>query len=63
LPGESREPLSFKKGRQGLLSYLRQVDALPLHDSVPFLEGTPIERNVVRDLNSANQHPRECSNT
>jgi hypothetical protein len=46
LLGKPLEVLSFKKGREGLLSYLRRANAMPLRDYVPFLAGTPDERDI-----------------
>jgi ADP-ribosylglycohydrolase len=46
LLGKPLEVLSFKKGREGLLAYLQQADAMPLRDYVPFLEGTLRERDL-----------------
>ena len=46
LLGKPLEVYSFKKGRAGLLSYLRQADALPLRDYVPFHAGTLDARDI-----------------
>jgi hypothetical protein len=45
LLGKPLEILSFEKGREGLLAYLRRADATPLRDYVPFLAGTSVERH------------------
>jgi ADP-ribosylglycohydrolase len=45
LLGKPVEVLSFKEGRQGLESYLRGVDAFPLRDYVPLVEGTLVEEH------------------
>ena len=42
--GKPVEVLSFREGREGLLSYLRKAGAFPLRDYVPALEGTLVER-------------------
>ena len=44
LLGKPVEVLSFREGREGLLSYLRKAGAFPLRDYVPALEGTLVER-------------------
>lgn len=44
LLGKPVEVLSFREGRPGLESYLREAGALPLRDYVPLLEGTLVER-------------------
>jgi ADP-ribosylglycohydrolase len=44
LLGKPLEVLSFKQGRDGLLSYLKLTDALPLRDYVPLIEETIVER-------------------
>ena len=44
LLGKPLEVPSFEKGREGLLAYLQETNALPLRDYVPFLAGTLIER-------------------
>ena len=44
LLGKPVEVLSFKTGREGLESYLRDAGALPLRDYVPLLAGTLVEQ-------------------
>jgi len=44
--GKPLEVLSFTNGRDGIESYLRQTDALPLRDYVPLIEGTSVDRLV-----------------
>jgi ADP-ribosylglycohydrolase len=44
LLGKPVEVLSFKKGREGLESYLREAGAFPLRDYVPLIEGTLVDR-------------------
>ena len=43
LLGKPVEVLSFKKGRSGLESYLREAGAFPLRDYVPLIEGTLVD--------------------
>lgn len=42
--GKPLEVLSFTNGREGIESYLRQADALPLRDYVPLIEGASVDR-------------------
>jgi ADP-ribosylglycohydrolase len=52
LLGKPIEVLSFREGRDGVESYLRQAGALPLRDYVPLLEGTLVDelgRHCCRD--------------
>ena len=42
--GKPLEVLSFQRGREGIESYLRTADALPLRDYVPLIEGTLVDR-------------------
>ena len=42
--GKPVEVLSFKEGREGLVSYLRNAGAFPLRDYVPAVKGTLVER-------------------
>ena len=42
--GKAVELLSLRGGNDALLEYLRRADALPLHDYVPLVEGTLVER-------------------
>ena len=44
LLGKPVEVLSFKEGRAGLESYLRNAGAFPLRDYVPVVEGTLVDR-------------------
>lgn len=44
LLGKPLEVLSFKEGREGLQSYLREAGALPLRDYIPLIEGTLVDR-------------------
>jgi ADP-ribosylglycohydrolase len=44
LLGKPVEVLSFREGRAGLESYLRDAAALPLRDYVPLIEGTLVDR-------------------
>lgn len=44
LLGKPVEVLSFREGREGLESYLRQAGALPLRDYVPLVEGSLVDR-------------------
>jgi ADP-ribosylglycohydrolase len=44
LLGKPVEVLSFKQGRDGLESYLREAGAFPLRDYVPLIEDTLVER-------------------
>lgn len=49
--GKPVEVLSFQRGQQGLLAYLKDADALPIRDYIPALEGTIVEereRNCCR---------------
>lgn len=41
--GKPLEVLSFREGHLSLASYLRRVQALPLRDYVPLIEGTVVE--------------------
>jgi ADP-ribosylglycohydrolase len=41
--GKAVEVLSITRGREALISYLRQADALPLRDYVPLIKGTLVE--------------------
>lgn len=43
LLGKPVEVLSFKRGRDGLESYLREAGAFPLRDYVPLIEGTLVD--------------------
>ena len=43
LLGKPVEVLSFKLGRDGLESYLREAGAFPLRDYVPLIEGTLVD--------------------
>ena len=42
--GKPLEVLSFREGREGLISYLESAGALPLSDYVPAVMGTLVER-------------------
>ena len=42
--GKPLEVLSFREGREGLISYLEGAGALPLSDYVPAVEGTIVEQ-------------------
>ena len=42
--GKPLEVLSFREGREGIESYLRQASAYPLRDYVPLVEGTLVEQ-------------------
>jgi hypothetical protein len=44
LLGKPVEVLSFKEGREGLESYLREAGAFPLRDYVPLREGTLVDQ-------------------
>ena len=44
LLGKPLEVLSFREGREGLVSYLRKAGAFPLRDYVPAIERTLVER-------------------
>jgi hypothetical protein len=44
LLGKPVEVLSFKEGRTGLESYLREADAFPLRDYVPMIQGTLVDQ-------------------
>lgn len=44
LLGKPVEVLSFREGRLGLESYLREAGAFPLRDYVPLIEGTLVDR-------------------
>ena len=44
LLGKPVEVLSFREGRAGLESYLREAGALPLRDYVPLIEGSLVEQ-------------------
>lgn len=44
LLGKPVEVLSFREGRRGLESYLREAGAFPLRDYVPLIEGTLVEQ-------------------
>ena len=43
LLGKPVEVLSFKKGREGVESYLREAGAYPLRDYVPLIEGSLVD--------------------
>ena len=47
--GKPVELLSMRQGLTGLHEYLREVDALPLRDYVPFREGSGLFRASCRD--------------
>lgn len=50
--GKPLEVLSFQQGREGIESYLKAAEALPLRDYVPLIEGTLVdrlERNCCRE--------------